>query len=277
MSTEPELNPNVFTPDRIWQAYAASLASSSDAELATILGVSEARVKEWKTGQPAFYRAVVAARSASSKDGSAGALAKHLGNALPKDLRELWDELEGDDMTAKEQVMYSLSTRGDYDRQRLLVHALASTRFDLNRCCRMLDISKAQIDRWAKDDPRFVRLWQEVHFQKQNFVESALMQKIEEGSEKAIIHASQTLNRDRGYGQSIEVKGTVQHLHAHVDLGQLDLDVDTRAKILEACRQAGMVDMDGLLIEDQQTVNAESVAVATDQTATGAEIDGNGW
>jgi hypothetical protein len=248
----PETNPNVFTQDRIWQVALAALTTVNDKELSTALGISENKLKEWKGEHPSFYRAIVAARtSANSSGGSGGIIAKHIGNSLPGDLKELWDELSGDNLTDRETVMYNLATRGDFDKQRLLVHALSVTRFDLNKCCQMLDISKSQLDQWSKNDPRFAKLWAEVHFQKQNFLESALMKKIASGDTKSIIFANERINRDRGYGQHIEVSGRVEHVHAHIDVSQLDLDTDTKSKILLACKQAGLLDMDGMLIEGQ--------------------------
>ena len=161
--------------------------------------------------------------------------------------------------TDKEAVMYNLATRGDFDKQRLLVHALSVTRFDLNRCCQMLDISKAHLDRWAKDDPRFAKLWAEVHFQKQNFVESALMELVADGNTRAILFANERLNREQ-YGQEIKVTGQVNHVHAHIDISKLDLAPETLSQILYACKQAGLTDQDGLLIEDRGPILDGQVA-----------------
>ena len=258
MTTEAETNPNVFTPDRIWQAFSFALTTTSDPELAAALGITEGKLKEWKQSEPAFYRAILAARKAGADSrGGNGLIARHVGNSLPPELRELWEELS-EDKSDREAVMYNLATRGDFDKQRLLVHALSVTRFDLNACCKMLDISKAQLDKWAKDDPRFAKLWDEVYFQKRNFVESKLMDLVEDGNAKAIIFANERLNREQ-YGQKIEVTGQVSHIHAHIDVSKLDLDPETKSKILLACKQAGMLDMDGLLIEDRQTVEGQVV------------------
>lgn len=249
--TEPETNPSVFSVDRIWQAALAALTAANDRELAISLGISEAKLKEWRNEHPSFYRAIVAARQHASNSDTSEAMLKHISNSLSPELRELWDTLNGADMTAKDAVMYSLATRGDYDRQKLLLHALSVTRFDITRCCSLLGISKSQLDNWAKNDPKFVKLWEEVSFAKKNFIESALMRKIDEGDTRAIIFASKTLNKDRGYGESLEVTGRVEHVHAHIDFEKLDLDVETKSKILLACKRAGMLDLDGMVIEGQ--------------------------
>jgi hypothetical protein len=249
--TQPETNPSVFTLDRIWQAYQAAMTATSNKEVAIIMGISEERLKAWMGENPALYRAITAARANSSgASGTASALTNHITNSLPPELRELWDELSGENMTAQETVRYNLATRGDYDKQRLLVHALSVTRFDLNKCCQILDISKAKLDSWVQNDPRFAQLWEQVHWAKQNFLESALMEKVADGDTKSIIFANSTLNRDRGYGQTVKVEATHTHVHAVVDVTKLNLPTEIRSAILTAIRDSGAIDLDGLLIED---------------------------
>ncbi len=246
----PETNPNVWTPDRIWQGYECALSCPTDKELAVALQISDERLRQWKGEQPAFYRAILAAR-ARSGDVRAGAMAlsQHISNSLPDDLRELWAGLQ-DENAPNNPAKMAIATKGDYDRQRLLVHALSSTQFDLNRCMRLLNISKATLDRWAKDDPRFVRLWEEMVHAKKNFIESALMDLIGEGNTRAILFANERLNKDRGYGQTVTVEGTINHKVAVLDLSKLALDVDTKMKILDAAKNAGIIDQDGLIEGD---------------------------
>lgn len=227
------------------------MTATSNKEVAIIMGISEERLKAWMGENPALYRAITAARANSSgASGTASALTNHITNSLPPELRELWDELSGENMTAQETVRYNLATRGDYDRQRLLVHALSVTRFDLNKCCQILDISKAKLDSWVQNDPRFAQLWEQVHWAKQNFLESALMEKVADGDTKSIIFANSTLNRDRGYGQTVKVEATHTHVHAVVDVTKLNLPTEIRSAILTAIRDSGAIDLDGLLIED---------------------------
>lgn len=262
--TEPETNPLVFTPDRIYQGALAALTATSDKEIATVMGISEERLKAWKSEHPAFYRGIIAARAKSGVSGTATALTTHISNSLPPELRELWEELSGENMTAQETVRYNLATRGDYDRQRLLVHALSVTRFDLNKCCQILDISKAKLDSWVQNDPRFAQLWEQVHWAKQNFLESALMDKVADGDTKSIIFANSTLNRDRGYGQTVKVEATHTHVHAVVDVTKLNLPTEIRSAILMAVKESGAVDLDGLLIEDplrRNTVEGQATEV----------------
>lgn len=248
----PENNPNAFTQDRIWQAFEAALSCPTDPELAVALQITESRLREWKSREPAFYRAIIAAR-ARAGDARAGsaALSNHIANSLPDDLKSLWDGLQ-DENAPDNPARMALATKGDYDRQRLLVHAMATTQFDLNRCMRMLNIPKATIDRWAKGDPRFVRLWEEMVHAKKNFIESALMDLVGQGNTRAIIFANERVNRETYGPPAQRIEGEINHNHkvAVLDLNRLQLDVETRGKILEAVKNAGLIDQDGLIEGD---------------------------
>jgi len=250
--TLPETNPNVFTQDRIWQAFEASLTCPTDAELAIALQIGESRLKEWKNREPAFYRAIVAARARAgdAKAGSA-ALSNHIANSLSDELKSLWESLQ-DDNAPDNPARMALATKGDYDRQRLLVHALASTQFDLSRCMRILNISKATLDRWSRNDTRFVKLWDEVIAAKKNWIESALLDLVGQGNTRAILFANERVNRETYGPPAQRIEGEINHNHrvAVLDLNKLNLDVETRGKILEAVKNAGLIDQDGLIDSD---------------------------
>lgn len=260
----PEKNPNVFTQDRIWEAYAAALRTSSDPELAASLGISESKLKAWKEEHPAFYRAILAARESGGHQ-AGQKISTYVASVLPPDLRELWDELTENKMEPDERLRINLSTRGEFDKQRLLCYGLTVTSYDVNKCCRLLGIPKSQLDRWIADDPRFGKLFEEVAWAQKNFLEAALMAKVAKGDTKAIIFANETKNRDRGFGRTVKVEGQINHSHAHafVDLTTLPIDIATKAKILEACKNKGLVDLDGLLETDpmkQRIVDGEVMA-----------------
>lgn len=256
-----ETNPNVFTQDRIWQAYEAASRASNDAELSVALGITEHRLKTWKDEHPAFYRAIQAARKVAGHQ-VGQKLTNYVASVLPEDLKELWDTLMTEDITTEERIRLNLASRGEHDKQRLFCYGLVTMHYDVNKVCSLLGISKSQVDRWIAEDPRFLKLFEEVEWARKNFLESTLMRMVGAGNVKATIFANQTKNRDRGYGQTIKVEGQVNHVHAMVDLSKLNLDLETRSKILIAIQEAGMTDLDGLLETDpihQRIIDGEVV------------------
>jgi len=78
----------------------------------------------------------------------------------------------------------------------------------------------------------------EIHWHKANYFESAFIGRVAAGDTPAIIHAVKTKCRHRGYNDKIEVEhsGTIGNEHTF-SITDLDLDVDTRKKVLEALRK----------------------------------------
>ena len=210
----------------IWKAYAAGLSCRTYDEIATALGISESEFNKAKDEEPEIEVAVKAAWDLR-KHGIAPVLDGD------RELRELWATVTGENADAKQKALMALSSNGDAMRQRLLLYALDTTTFNLARVCRTLGITKKMLDGWTKD-PTFMELAEEIEFRKKNFIETALLQKVHEGSEKAVIYASQTLLKDRGYGLGVQVTGQINHVHGVIDLGALELEPETKLRIVEA-------------------------------------------
>ena len=70
---------------------------------------------------------------------------------------------------------------------------------------------------------------------KKNFFESSLIGLVEEGHPGAVIFANKTVNADRGYSEKLRIEHTAQG-NDLIDINELELDLDTRKKILDAIR-----------------------------------------
>jgi hypothetical protein len=248
---ETHYPPACYSEDCIWKGYRAALKFDSNEELAEELGTEVRFFNLWMKRYPAFKAAIEAGKADSTRYAKAGnPLSEYLLDQLDPEVKELWNELKATDKDPlRIQIQRTIFDRGEYEQQKLLCFALASTLFDVNKCCELLGIPKSRLDTWIAADARFANLWREMQWKKQNFIESSLMGKIREGDTKAIIFANQTLNKDRGYGQELKVSGTINHVHGLIDLDKLNLDIETRAKLIESSREAGIIDVDGLVIE----------------------------
>lgn len=252
---EPQyIPPTCYSEDCIWKGYKAAHQFSTDEEIAAELKTELRFFNLWMKRYPAFKNAIEAGKRDSQKYAkTANPLTEYLLDQLEPETKELWNELKATDKDPlRIQIQRAIADKGDYEQQKLLCFALASTAFDINKCCQLLGISKSRLDQWIASDVRFVGLWREMQWKKQNFVESALLGKVSEGDVKAIIFANQSLNKDRGYGNELKVSGTINHIHGLIDLDKLNLDIETRAKLIESSREAGIIDVDGLVIEAPQ-------------------------
>lgn len=225
----------------IWKAYAAALGSKTYEEVAASLGIGDSQLARYRDEEPEIEVAIKAAWDYRKKG---------ISPVLDGDqeLRELWKLVTAEDADTKQKGLMALSNNGDAMRQKLLLYALDSTHFDLSRACKALGISKQMLARWSKD-PLFLELAEEIEFRKKNFIETALLRKVGEGSEKATIFASQTLLKDRGYGLGVQITGQINHVHGVIDLGSLELEPETKLRIVEAVQASGLLDTDGLVIE----------------------------
>jgi len=70
-------------------------------------------------------------------------------------------------------------------------------------------VSRSIYYQWVKDDPEFVSRLEAIEPKeiKKDFIETALMRKIREGDTAAIIFASKTQLKDRGYIERQELTG----------------------------------------------------------------------
>lgn len=247
-----------WNEDLIWKAFEAAQKTRNDNDLAEALGITTYQLAQWKTAHAAFANAIEAGRAPhNAKIGAGNRLAAYLTQNLDPALRTLWDEIRAtEDADARQRMLMEVSG-GDVTKQRLLVYAMSATNFNIMRCCNLLGISKRQIDHWVRNDPDFPALLEEIEWSKKNFIESALMEKVARGSEKAIIAANQSINSDRGYGNQLKVSGQINHVVGVIDLDRLEMPLELRVQLLDTIRESGLIDMDGMLVsEDSPVVEA---------------------
>ena len=168
---------------------------------------------------------------------------------LPLTVRGIWDEMrdiqtDGGDPSgeATEQL---LRLHGKPVRQRLFIHAIVWTNFNMNKAARLCNITFASVQSWL-EDPNFRELLKELEWQKKNFFENAFLQKVAEGDSAAIIHAVKTQLKDRGYNEKVVVEhqGIVQHEHNQgFNINALldDLSINAKHEVLMAMRKHNML------------------------------------
>lgn len=240
----------VWSEDFIWKAYREATIQPNKTEIARALGITYGTLTTWAEAVPAFNNAIEAGLADKKRDLllPSDTLPEYVAT-MDEEAKEKWEELVAlEKLGGKNAALVQLDANQPL-KQRLFVHALSVTPYAIEYVCRVLGVSKTQLDKWIATDPKFVKLLEEIQFAKKNFVESRFLQLVSLGSEKATIAANQTLNADRGYGQKLTVSGQVNHVVGMIDLTQLDLPVDTLSTIVQAIQAKGMVDMDGMLIE----------------------------
>ena len=154
-------------------------------------------------------------------------------SSLSKDAQETWKQITQADSREAVQRIFSRKTKEL--RQELFIYALVSSCYDLSSACRLVAMDRVQLQKW-KHDLHFLQLMEEIQWHKKNFFESSLIGLVEERHPGAVIFVNKTLNADRGYSEKIQVEHSGQ-INTGFTIEDLDLDLDTRKKILEAIRR----------------------------------------
>jgi len=158
---------------------------------------------------------------------------------LSPDARKVWEDIQfWEDNTGKIDAI--LNGKSKRIKQELFIHALVSTCFDVSASCKMVGVSRNSLEMW-KHDIDFRQMLDDVQWHRKNFFESALLDLVQLRNPAAVMFVNRTQNRDRGYGEKIEVDHT-GIAGTGIDIDELDLDLDTRKKILEAVRRKAAAD-----------------------------------
>ncbi len=224
------------------RAYELARSGLSDAKISSALGVSALTFGNWKRAKSALKDALERARLA--KDGKQQTFAEFVYRQLPQNLQELWDQISRCSTVKNgiQRIEALLDNAGKQARQHLFLYALVNSSFSPSEACRQVNISRSTLESWVTQEPEFSMLMDEIHWHKQNFFEASLVDRVKEGDPSCTIFANKTYNRDRGYGEKLDVdlKGNINHTHTHlhvvVKVDDLQLPIETRKLILQAVR-----------------------------------------
>lgn len=189
---------------------------------------------------------------ADERRGNTHSMANYVLGKLSPEARKIWDQmkfwLEGE---MPEKITHNLS---ETLRKELFIHALIHTSYNISRACQLVGIRRDSVANWTTQDPEFRHLMLEVNETKKDFFENALMDLVEERYPGAVLFVNRTINRDRGYGEQMVVDHTGNVGVTGIDLESLDLDLETRRKILDAVRRKKA---------EEKKVNGEVIDVET--------------
>ena len=178
-----------------------------------------------------------AQKVAEQKRGTRRSLSDYVFKRLSPEAQKVWEEIQGGKSSSK-QIDQILTGKTKQLRQELFIHALVCSSFDLSTACRRVGISRSLLEYWRVNDMEFRAMIDEIQWHKKNFFEKSLVQLVEVGHPGATMFVNRTINADRGYSEKMQVEhsGTVHH-SVGFDIDDLDLDIETRRKILEAVRK----------------------------------------
>jgi hypothetical protein len=223
------------------RAYEYSQAGYSELQIAKAFGISKPTLNTWKQERPTLRQAIRLGRTHRTQ-GRIARFARLMKHRLPPQVQELWLELTRweREKNPKRFKKLMFESRGNLKvRQTLFIYSLLTNNFNIATSCAMIGISRTAYHKWVDNDPEFAEMLQEVWSAYKDHFRSALIGAVEDGDIQAIIFANKTVNRDYGFGDKVqvEVNGSVDHNHKHIDIEELDLPLDVRKIIYEAMQK----------------------------------------
>lgn len=91
-------------------------------------------------------------------------------------------------------------------KKKQLIEAYRKTMCNVTLACRNVGISRTLFYQWLNDHPELKEEIDDCKHEEKDFIENALMKRIEAGDTTAIIFACKTQLRDRGYVEKQEVE-----------------------------------------------------------------------
>lgn len=216
-----------------------SLAKSglSNQQISDALGIELSTLYVWFHRRPAIKQEVDNVRSAW--DVKESTFRNYVYGRLPERIRMIWERINQCEMARDgySRIEGILAREGDTVKQHLFLYSLVHCNFNPSEACRKININKSILDKWISTDPEFAEVLDEINWHKGNFFEEALVKCIKDGVPSAIIFANKTFNKQRGYGEKIEIEATTKD-ESFIDLSSLDLSMETKKELLRAIQNS---------------------------------------
>ncbi len=220
----------------IIESYNAAKSGMTENQISKVIGISVHTLRSWEKKKKRFKMALDRGRKEhKGKNGQSLTFKDYVFGRLSYKNRILWKKLNQIDKNKKkkkdvvERIEVLLEKRGKLARQSMFMYAWISANFSISMALRKVNISRSTFELW-KSDPPFMELFKEMEWHKKNFFEEYLVMLVKGGNPAATIFANKTFNRDRGYGDKLEVdmnlKGELDHNIVSVDT--LDLTLEQR-------------------------------------------------
>lgn len=93
------------------------------------------------------------------------------------------------------------------DKKALFLKAFARSRGIIAPACRAISMTRQIYYKWLEDDPSFAEAVEAIRQEQIDTVESALLNKIDDGDTTAVIFYLKTKGKERGYSERTELTG----------------------------------------------------------------------
>jgi hypothetical protein len=144
---------------------------------------------------------------------------------------------------------------GEGVRKQLFLHALVNSYFNPTQACKKVNIPYSRFKKWLEEDFDFSQLLLQIQEHKGNLYEEKLTKvAVEDEDVSALIHINKTFNRNRGYGEKLEIE------HTGVIRNELTISLDEALldRLSRPARRELLTVIDQLQLDQKETVNGNA-------------------
>jgi hypothetical protein len=198
-----------YSPEHAIPAAVLAYAGCNDAEICRHLKMTDFTIRKWRKKYPFFKKALEQGRYLRTLRNTDSMQEWVIGRLTPK-AKEVWESImfwqEHEDEYGK--IKQVIGHQTEHIRQRVWLHAFIRCKFSMSAACKLVGVSRQVVDQWRLNGD-FKRMVDEILEMQGDFIEEALMDLVAARDTGAVIFASRTKNRDRGYGDRLDINQTV--------------------------------------------------------------------
>lgn len=215
------------------RAYELAKQGMKDKQIADSFDVSISSFMYWVENRPALKEALARGRKSG---GGVADFKKFVVGRLDPEMREMFERMESDDPAINVEALEDARARGMRERQYMFFHAFIACNFVMTDAARKCGVEWDTVEVWSTRDRKFRKMMASLHQAKKDFFESALMDLVKARDPATVRFVNQSVNRDRGYGKSVEVNVTGA-LQVTNTISADDLTYEQKKELLQRLRE----------------------------------------
>lgn len=221
------------------QVYNLARMGLREKDIARKFGVTLATFRLWRKKKTIFRKYYRKGRNEYKGRGvEPFSFRDYIYDKLPLDLRYVWNKINRIEKLkgGRDKIEALLEEGGKRVRQHLFIFAWTQSNFSVSRAMSKVNLSRSTFNAW-KIDPEFAKLVEEIDTIKGDFLEEHLYKLVGAGDTSATIHANKTFNRNRGYGDKLDLRVSGELDSVVMTLSELELPIEVRKELLKAMRK----------------------------------------
>jgi len=270
-------------------AYLLGSQGASLNKLAKAIKVDPHTVSRWFIKRPSFREAYERGKEwrVKSMNPESEDFIEFVYGRLPPKLRRWWKKIQQWELTDTDGTNFKarnlIMKMTKQQRQHLFIHALVNSSFNVSNALKSAHLTYDMYRRWVERDKDFIKMLNEIHVHKRNFVSGSLFRLIGNGSEAATIFAARNLLKDEGFAdtKNVEVSGRIDHAHYNMVEILKHVSPEAKKEFLRAIRkqeQGQLEDVDKpniTITRITQRMGIDDEEDTTAEVVEAQEVDGD--